>query len=735
MLQEISKIIFSRHNSLPRTSIVFAVVFLAGFMALNIYSFHQNGKRIALIETINRENLPRELSDIQEIITHLDILLDNEGLRAEEKSEQFDKRLLMLKDKLTSLQQGQLAGVDSNDLTQNFVSIYTTLDGMKGIKAKNGLQSSASNRQLSALLHDAASHFYDIDKITQYFHRKKIDGILAELRDKERYLLAISVVFVVIGTTMIVFLLVDLFRRGELLERANQAERLKNSFFAMMSHEIRTPINGILGTITLLRNTKLEENQRNLTGIVQGSAESLLVIVNDVLDYSKIEAGKLELEYSDFNIKTLLDNLFGLIRPLADDKKLQLNYSIQDSIPLNLYSDPARLRQILLNFLSNAIKFTDKGGVTLLVKEDSKMVSGARMPMLRFEVIDTGMGISEESKSHLFREFSQVDGSYTRRFAGTGLGLAICRRLTDMMRGDVGVESAVGKGSTFWFAIPLTSATQAVIDQDAAQPLADKTIIAHVLLVEDNPTNQMIAEAFLKQIGHKVDVVDNGRKAVAAAAAKNYDVVFMDIAMPEMDGFAATKAIRALPGRKNMPIVAMTAHAMRGDREECLAIGMNDYITKPLSKEVLQQRVTLWAGKGSMADKQQSPSAPDNMDDEVSPEISEEHFNQIVEDLGTEMIGAFSKNFHADLMATSTAMLDAAKAQRWDEVKRHAHSMKSSTLSFGLGRLSQLAAQIETQCKENDKADDAALSAWPAQVKTAIAALNERFKSINIDPV
>lgn len=732
MLPEVSKIVFSKHNSLPRTSIVFAVFFLASFMALNIFSFHENGKRIGLIETINRENLPRELLDIQETITRLDILLDNDAMSPEEKKEKFDKNIATLKEKLTTLQNDQMANIDSNDLTQNFVSVYGTIDGIEEIEAKHGLQDPTINKQLSTFVHEAASHFYDIDKIIQYFHRNNIDKILAELRLKEKYLLGVSVVFVVLGSIMVVFLLVDLFRRGELLERANHAERLKNSFFAMMSHEIRTPINGILGTITLLRNTSLNENQRNLTGIVQSSAESLLVIVNDVLDYSKIEAGKLELEYSDFNIKTLVDNLFALIHPLADDKKLQLSYSIQESIPATLYSDPARLRQILLNFLSNAIKFTDKGSVTLLLKEDSKTVAGTRIPMLRFEVIDTGMGISEESKSHLFREFSQADGSYTRRFAGTGLGLAICRRLTDMMRGEVGVESTVGKGSTFWFVIPLTPAKHAVIKEDVAQELPNETVIANILLVEDNPTNQMIAESFLKQGGHKVDVVDNGKKAVAAVQSKNYDLVFMDIAMPEMDGFAATKAIRALPDKKTLPIIAMTAHAMRGDREECLAVGMDDYITKPLSKEILQQRVTMWAAKARTNDKMQPATDLDPVEEKVAPEISDQHLNQIITDLGVEIISEFSNKFYTDLMATSTAMLDAAKSETWDDVKRHAHSLKSSTLSFGLGRLSQIAASIEAQCKAHGRADDTVLHAWPTHVKTAISALNERLKSMNI---
>ena len=750
MSNEIINVAFSRHNALPRTSIMFAVCFLAGFMGLNIFSFHENNKRIELIETINRENLPQELSQIQQILTHLDQVLDGASKNPSQKKNEFEKNVALLKEKLVILQNHQLPNITSTDLTQNFVGIYGTIDGMEELESRKGLANQKVNDDLMTYLHEASSHFFEIDRLAQQFHKQKIDEILAELRSKENYLLGISLVFVVLGTVMIMFLLVDLFRRGELLERANQAERLKNSFFAMMSHEIRTPINGILGTLSLLNNTKLDHQQKHLASIVHTSAASLLVIVNDVLDYSKIEAGKLELEYSNYNIKDLLDGVFELIHPLASDKKLGLTYQIQESIQHSLHSDPARIRQILLNFLSNAIKFTDKGSVTLYVKDDVVHVAGQRTPMLRFEVVDTGMGISEESKSHLFREFSQVDGSYSRRFAGTGLGLAICRRLTDMMKGSIGVQSEIGKGSTFWFSIPLMVATENVpetLHVTAAHVMHKK---ANVLLVEDNPTNQMIAEAFVKQGGHDVDIADNGKKAVEAVKLKDYDVVFMDIAMPEMDGLAATKAIRALPGKKELPIIAMTAHAMRGDREECLAAGMNDYITKPLSREILHQRIALWAKPKSNSDADQPivatpPQQPSTVQPMAQPmiltstdaqeevpidEISDLHFNQILQDLGIDNLMDFSKRFYEDLETTGGAMLAAQAEQKWDVVKLHAHSLKSSTLSFGLSRLSQLAASIEKQCKEQAIPDPDLLKIWPERTKTAIAALDERLKSL-----
>jgi signal transduction histidine kinase/CheY-like chemotaxis protein/HPt (histidine-containing phosphotransfer) domain-containing protein len=732
MQKNIITFAFSKHNNLPRTSIFFAVCFLVGFIALNIFSFSQNNRRIALIETMNHQNLPAELLEIDEILMRIDAVLDDEHSDGNAKQAAFENQLSLLKNNITQLQRSEISSITSLEITKHFIGSNDAIEKMIDLEKNNGFANAQANTLLMSNLHEISAHFFQINKLVQAYEKNKINEILNELRSTENLLLGISLAFVVLGSIMIVFLLIDLLRRGELLERAHQADRLKNSFFAMMSHEIRTPINGILGTLSLLFGTKLDGNQRHLADVAHNSASSLLAIVNDVLDYSKIEAGKLELEYSDFKIKDLLESVFELIRPLADGKKLQFLYRIEGNIPAHLHCDPARIRQILLNFLSNAIKFTDHGSVTLLVKEHMQ----SHTPMLLFEVVDTGMGISDESKSHLFQEFSQVDGSYTRRFAGTGLGLAICRRLTEMMKGAIGVDSVVGKGSTFWFTVPQIEAKEKIPELTAPTPIATRHGAATLLLVEDNPTNQMIAEAFLKQGGHKVDVVDNGKKAVQAVASKNYDVVFMDIAMPVMDGFEATKAIRAMPDKSEIPIIAMTAHAMRGDREECLAAGMNDYIAKPLSKETLLQLVGLWAKQHSTDTIHHTPpiiqNTPKQEAVETDPEISDMHFNQLLEDLGAEHLADFSKRFYDDLLETGAAMIDGLHQEKWDVVKLHAHSLKSSTLSFGLLALSQHASAIEQQCKEKKQPDHALLDAWPAKQLSAITALNDRFKSLNI---
>lgn len=734
-MQRLIETAFSRHNVIPRTSILLAVCFLAGFMSLNIFSFHQNGKRIELIETINRENLPGELTEIQEMITDMDGLLDATSINPHQKKTALEKKLDALSKKITDLKNLQIEKNGMADLSPNLYRLEETLKEMNGFVSTHHFSNIQENNRFMGIIHDLNNQFFTLGKYLQNYHKIKIDRILMELRTKENELLGISLVFVILGSMMIIFLLIDLVRRGELLERANQAERLKNSFFAMMSHEIRTPINGILGTISLLQGTTLDHHQKHLSDIVQSSAASLLVIVNDVLDYSKIEAGKLELEYSNFYVKDLLESVFELVRPLAEEKRLVLSYHIAENVPPHLHSDPARLRQIILNFLSNAIKFTDKGSVTLNVRQSIHYNSGVTIPMLRWEVVDTGMGISEESKNHLFREFSQVDGSYSRRFAGTGLGLAICRRLAEMMKGQIGVQSEVGKGSAFWFSIPLLHAIDGhLVSQSVTTPERSITP-STLLLVEDNPTNQMIAEAFLKQAGHHVDIVDNGKKAVAAVKTKTYDLVFMDIAMPEMDGFEATKIIRSMPDKKELPIIAMTAHAMRGDREECLAAGMNDYITKPLSRETLLQRVTLWSKQNDMIVKREPMHTHQHnrlSEQYDETEISDMHFNQILQDLGADNLLDFSKRFFEDLQSTGSAMQEAAIAEKWDIVKLHAHSLKSSTLSFGLQRLSAYAATIEQQCKQTGSADPALVCLWPSHAERAVAALNQRLNDLGI---
>jgi CheY-like chemotaxis protein len=366
-------------------------------------------------------------------------------------------------------------------------------------------------------------------------------------------------------------------------DAALAATRAKSTFLATMSHEIRTPMTGILGIAGLLVDTPLTDYQRRLLQSLQQSGESLLTIINDVLDFSKIEAGKLTLERAIFDPRLVVEDTLRLLSVTARNKRLTLSGGVAPEVPAHLSGDPGRLRQILLNLVGNAIKFTERGTVTVAVTIEA---STDEAVVLRVAVTDTGVGLSAEQQARLFQSFSQADDSTTRRFGGTGLGLAISRQLVEMMGGGIGVTSEPGRGSTFWFTARLARTSEAEIaaagagagandDLEPSRPLS-------VLLAEDTPVNQLVASRILKKLGHHVEIAGNGAEAVAAVARGRFDVVLMDCQMPEVDGYEATTRIRAAERTGRLPIVALTASATVEDRERCLAAGMDDFVSKPV---------------------------------------------------------------------------------------------------------------------------------------------------------
>ena len=494
----------------------------------------------------------------------------------------------------------------------------------------------------------------------------------------------------------------------EAREAALEAARLKSQFMATMSHEIRTPMNAVLGMTELLLKTDLNSQQLDFVQTLKTSGDNLLAIVNDILDFSKLEAGGMRLDYQEFDLRSTLENILYLLASQATKKGLKLDCTIPPDLSLKLMGDASRLRQILTNLIANAIKFTEAGFVTISVDREESFNSqfNPSIIALRFTVKDTGIGISTIDQQKLFQSFSQVDATTTRQYGGTGLGLAICKQLVQLMDGEIGVRSQPGNGSTFWFTATFSISTVNRISSINHQTEYRKKDVEtlkkiEILLVEDTRVNQKVLLYQLQLLGYQADCANHGREAIDKLAESEYQIVLMDCQMPVLDGYKATKILREREGKdRHLVIIGLTAHAMSGDREKCLAAGMDDYLAKPISMEKLSAILEKWSphsrqsrnGLEAIGDNAAHRDRPSPIDSDRLQQITggDARFE-------LELLQCFVDQTEIYIADALTAL----ETKNAIALKQHAHRIKNGSANVAVRLMPELAEKLEDRAKEN----------------------------------